>query len=814
MSFLGTWNLAGQNIPNASSRTVPTREKFEKTPSPTDGLITPEAILPEGFTSKVKQFDFSKFQDEGNSLLEGRGGVKVTTDKGDTITSEKITLDFSEQSDSRVIFYDNVELRAKNGIEVFADKATLDQSTETIVFSGNVSAYQGTALHRGETATFNYETGRMETINLRTSVAPIMLESGNFKILESSKGKYYKGTNAAITTHDAENPNFWLRADEITVIPGDRVRLRRPKLYLGDRPVLWLPNLTQKFNGKLNYRPTPGGRSNWGPFLLNEYSQDFGGLIDPTTGEREDPTHELTYHADIYSRRGLGLGLDIDSYALKDNPNLGTISGYFIHDFDSTIRRSAESRGNFDRTDRFRLQVRQRADLSVLPGAKGHVDIDSTLLSDEFFLEDFRTRDFTTDFNPDNVVSLSQSWLDKYLLTVWARFRINDFYQSDQRLPEIALDQIRRPIFGTPILHESRNSIGIYREDLASSVEDSLLSEASNPATSLDRLETVQELLADTGFARAHTYHELSLPLRLQSGLNIVPRVGLGHTSYRNAQGPVDSFDRNIFAASIDASLKFSKRYPDWISKKWGLDSALHVIQPYATASFLQADELDPSIQPIDRLAASVRPRALQPGRFAAIDELRDSQILRLGVRNQILTKRDGSSHQWLYIDSYVDFFGQDPEFDRTASNLYTDLHWSPLPWLDLTVETQVPLFSDSNFTEVATGLRLMPGPDTEFSISHRFLQDHPILSDSSRLQLRGYHRINEEWGVGAIQNWEFSDNSLEFQQYSIYRNLDSWAINAGFFTRDNSDELEFGVLFGFTLTEFPSISPTFNFDN
>ena len=228
----------------------------------------------------------------------------------------------------------------------------------------------------------------------------------------------------------------------------------------------------------------------------------------------------------------------------------------------------------------------------------------------------------------------------------------------------------------------------------------------------------------------------------------------------------------------------------------------------------LQTDDLDPLLRPIDRLTPSTRPRALQPGRFAATDDLTDFQILRLGVRNQILTKRNGSSHQWLSVNTYFDIFGEDPEFDRSVSNLYTDIHWSPLPWLDLTVETQVPLFSDSNFTEIATGLTFMPGSNTEIAVSHRYLQDHPILEDSSRLQLRFYHRINEEWGIGATQRWEFEDNSLEFQQYTVHRNFDSWAFSAGVFTRDNSDENEYGAVFSFTLTEFPSINLPLSVDN
>lgn len=778
------------------------------------GLLTPEATLPDGFTFRADELDLAKLL-AGDSLeLDARGNIRVRTNRGDTLSASKARLDFSEESESAITFSEKVRLRSSNGIEIFADRATIDESNESFVFDGNVSAYQGSALHRGSRVTYYYQTRSLSTNNLRTSFAPILLEAGSFNVVEREGENYYKGSNAAVTTHDAANPNFWLRGEEVTVIPGDRVRFRNLKLYAGGRPVLWLPGLTQKYDGQFNYRPTPGIRSNWGPYLLNQYRHDIGGLRDPLTGLRSDPTHEATWHGDIYSRRGLGIGLDLDAYSQKSNPNLGWVSGYHIYDFDPTERRSAEPRTGFDQNHRYRLQVRQRAEANWLPGAIGHADIDTTLLSDQFFLEDFRTSDFTSDFQPDNTLSLSQSWDDNHLLTAWTRFRINDFYRSDQRLPEIAFDQIRRPLFGTPILHESQNLAGLYRETLADFTEESLRDEAANPLTTADRRSQIQSLLSDTGFARFHTYHELSLPLKLESGLHLTPRIGGGHTSYQAVQGPLDSLSRSYLHASIDASLKFTKRYPDWISEKWGLNSALHVFQPYATATSLTTDGLDDTFRPIDRLTASTRPRALTPGRFAAIDEFADWQILRLGTRNRILTKRDGSSHQWLSVDTYIDVFGNDPEFDRSVSNLYTDLHWSPLPWLDLTVETQVPLFSESNFTEIATGLSFMPNENTEFTVRHRFLQDHPILSDSNRLELKGYHRFNEEWGLGATQRWEFADNTLEFQQYSLHRNLDSWVFNMGVFTRDNADENEYGFLFGFTLTDFPSLSLPLQIDN
>jgi LPS-assembly protein len=778
-SALATTMASGQLDNNAPAQTIPDAPESDAEEAADNQLITPSLILPKGFSFRSDGYEGITGQLSGGLIqMTAVGNVHVVTDQGDTITSDRAILDFSENAQSLVTFLQNVRLRSTDGIEVLANRATFNEGTKSLLFEGDVSAYQGTALHRGDSALYYYEMQRLVTSNLRTSFAPFLLEADEFQAVESDDGKYYQGRNAGVTTDDVAEPSFWLRGEEITVVPGDRVRFRNLKFYAGDTPVFWLPYLSQKFDGEFSYRPTPGARSNWGLYLLNAYSQDIGGIRDPETGIVADPTFETTGHFDLYSKRGLGLGLDLDSYHWKSNPNLGELSLYYLYDLDPSERRSGQRRLGFNDPQRYRVQLRQRTEADLLPGATGHADINTTLLSDRFFQEDFRPSDYTTNFQPDNTLSLSQQWEESQLLTAWARFRPNDFYRTDQRLPEVAFDQIRRPLFGSPILHESQNIAGYYREERSEFNGDRLRTAA--PIRDSPFLQNeLGTMLGEPGFARFHTYHELSLPLNLENGLHLIPRLGAGNTSYQNIRGPLDSENRSLFHASIDASLKFTKRYPDWFMRSWGLDSALHVVQPYATATYLETSQIDRNFLPLDRLTPSTRPRAIHPGRFAAIDDFTDWEFLRLGVRNRLLTKRDEASHQWLSVDTYIDVFTQDPEFDRDVSNLYTDVHWSPLPWLDLTVETQLPFFSNSNFTEVATGLQVMPNEDTQLRIRHRYLESHPILRDSNRLEFEGYHRINEEWGVRATQRWEFEENTLEYQQYSIHRNLGAWAFTA-----------------------------------
>jgi LPS-assembly protein len=179
-----------------------------------------------------------------------------------------------------------------------------------------------------------------------------------------------------------------------------------------------------------------------------------------------------------------------------------------------------------------------------------------------------------------------------------------------------------------------------------------------------------------------------------------------------------------------------------------------------------------------------------------------------LGARNRFLTHRDGGTHEWLTVDSYVDWFLADPEFDREFSNFYNDIFFHPIPWLELGLETQFPLLGkEGDFTELAATLRYMPTDSLEISLRHRYLNNHPILQDSIRLEYEAYQRFNEDWGAGFSHRWEFDDGVLEHQHYSLHRTLDNWAISLGLFHRDNRDKDEFGFVLGFTLRDFPSVN-------
>ncbi len=733
-----------------------------------------------------------------------------------------------------------VKVEGDNGLELFSDTATLDFTTKSVTLNGNVSAYQGNMLQRGDRAVYFYERKFLDTSGLRASVDPVLLEAGKFTAENRNGKQVFVGNNARITTHDVEDPNYWVFAKQTTIYPGDKVVFNDLKLYAGDIPVFWLPYLSQPLDSELGYHLVPGAKSNWGAFLLNTYGIMLGGDTDPDTGEKQNQWLLSRWHLDLRTQRGVAAGVDLVDTRLEDREEITGLSAYYLYDLDPENSRNGIPRESVDE-NRYKIELKHRIIPNLTTDADWRIDSNITWLSDQYYLEDFDMDRYRVDPQPDNTLGIFRR-KDESLLSLYMRYRVNDFYRSDTRMPEITYDQARSPLFGSRVLHEGSTSLAYIGEKAQDITSNSIINplmglSAGDPAAQklLEQLdgyelqlaksllaapigsserEKIRTQLLDSSYARFHTFQEVSLPMMLGGFLSLTPQVGVGYTGYGAVDGPVEGFGRAALHAGIEASVKFSKDLGDYKNHFWGINGLMHVTQPYATWSMVSTDDFVPGDPAIDRLTPTTRPRPLNPLRFPAIDQMNSWNVIRLGARNRLLTKRDGQSFEWLYMDSYIDSFIQDPEGDRNFSNFYNDLRWQPLPWLGVDIETQFPLSSGgSGFSEYATLMRFMPTDRFEFSMGYRWLDNHPVLTDSSRFELRSYFRLSEDWGVGSRHVLEMADGTLELQQYTLNRDLGNWVLGVGLSSRDNRYENEYGAVVSFTLKDFPSTSLPFQLD-
>src|SRR6266480_2546251 len=395
----------------------------------------------------------------------------------------------------------------------------------------------------------------------------------------------------------------------------------------------------------------------------------------------------------------------------------------------------------------------------------------------------------------------------------------NDFFTTTERQPEVVLDIKRHGLFGGPIFYEGETGFANLRLQFP---EDSGLK--------------------NYGTDRFDTFHQLTFPNTYFGWLSIVPRVGyrgtyygktwdLGSTVFVPPTNPLvpdfilpppttansikfdgDTF-RSVFDTGAEASFKISRTWENVQSRAFGLDGLMHVIQPFTDFSYVSENGPNPtSILEFDRFEPSTQLRAIDFPQFTPIDSIASWTVWRVGIRNRLETRRDDQTFTWLELDSFVDVNFTNP-YDRTDySNLFNNLRFNPLPWMSLSINSQLPAFS-KGFTEVDTVASVQPLANLQVNVAHRYLNGNPFFQDSSLFVFGGYCRLNDNWSVGVQEQYEAETGLLEEQRYSIYRDLSSWVASFGGIIRDNNGVKEYGLLFTVTLKAFPKLGVDLNFD-
>jgi hypothetical protein len=265
----------------------------------------------------------------------------------------------------------------------------------------------------------------------------------------------------------------------------------------------------------------------------------------------------------------------------------------------------------------------------------------------------------------------------------------------------------------------------------------------------------------------------------------------------------------------VEVSAKASKAYERVQSRWLGLDGLRHVVQPYANYSLV--GNFGPSPQDIlqfDRVVPSTQLLPIEFPQFTAIDTIDTWNILRIGVRNRLQTRRDQITYQWMTLDTFMDVNFDNPYSDAQVSNVFNVYSFRPVPWLFLTVASQLPIVEEG-FTEINTALNFMPTPSLSFRVGHQYIDGNPFFADNSQVDFYAYWRINENWGVSLYEQYEFFSQVWQYQRYMIHRDLSSWVASLGTQVRDSQgqEKPDFGVLFILTLKDAPQVTLPISFD-
>lgn len=699
---------------------------------------------------------------------------------------------------------------------IYADYVQYNPETRDVLAVGNVRLYRDGRLVEGERVLYNLESKLLRTSDFRSSAFPFFVKGESVSSLNEGVG--FEARNIIATTSDSSKPDYFIKAANARIHPNDYITLSNVKLYVGTTPVFWFPYIFQSLKDDAGFSFTPGYSSDWGAFLLTRYgvpvTENIHGMFD----------------LDLRSSRGVAVGFEAKSKFGPDNKSWARFRSYYADDTGTSINHTAQPIAPVT-SNRYRLSFQSRTYFTE----DIYANADINRLSDYRFLRDFYPSEYKSNPQPDNMVSLTKRD-EQYTLTGIARIQMNSFFDTTERLPEAALDVTRQPVFKLPLLDSP-----VFYESETGVAE---LSRKFGTLSTTDALNPVvtSALLQNYNAFRFDTYHQLSLPQTYGGWFSVVPHIGLRGTYYSaGAQSTLDELNlansglelrqniesliqrkssgavfRPVFDAGVESSFKFSREWEDIQSRALGLDGLRHVVQPYTNFSLVRTGKDPDGILQFDRLTPTTELPPLNFPQFTTLDAISNWSIVRLGVRNIFQTRRDDATFNLLEIDSFFNANLDSPTFpgiptEDALSNLYNRITYNPVSWAFLRIDSQIPLTS-TGFTQVNTDVHFLASQDLSFTVGHRFLNDNPFFYNSSNLRFGAYYRINDNWGFSFTDQYEFTDSTLQMQDYAIHRDLSSWVASLGFTKRDNRNTVtgktvsDIGVVLTFTLKALPNL--------
>ena len=696
-------------------------------------------------------------------------------ESGDIISGEG-TYDIA----NHIATFTNDVIIRFNGAVLTADSATIHQDTGEVMADGKVRIQQDNMIWAGEHVQYNFRTRQIVTEQFRTGRSPIFAQGQGLRgegIGGEITNQVYNATNAFITADDISEPAIRIRAKHIRIIPGKRIEATHATLWLGNVPVFYFPYYVRSLSDSgNNFNATPGYRSRYGPFILGTYNWVLNPYFD---GE---------LHLDYRQKRGVGGGPDINYHFGRWGE--GTLSYYYTRDDNpGTNGLLAPVRDNRQRLV-FSYQANPFTNFNVKSLVRYQNDIG--------VVRDFFESEYRRDPQPNTFFEANKFWRN-FSLDVLAQPRVNDFYETVERLPDVRLTGFRQQLGDSPFYYESESSAGYYRRLFAE----------TNGAPMGRSFEA----------ARADTYHQITLPQTFFGWLNFIPRVGGRFSYYSQSTGPAASLDeayRGVFNTGAELTFKASRLWPEVKSAAFDLDGLRHIVEPSVNYVFVPRPNERPNELPqFDYELPSLRLLPIEYPDFNAIDSVDSQNVIRWGLRNKLQTKRNGKVEDFLDWELFTDWRlrpreTQAANYRQTFSDVFSDVTLRPRSWMSVQSQTRYDI-DESKWTMALHTLTLQPNDTWSWTIGHFYLRKD-TLRDPTWLGLGNnlvtstiYYRVNENWGFRASHHYDLIGGRLREQYYTAYRDLRSWTCALTFGVRDDAEKSDdFIVTFTFSLKAAP----------
>jgi hypothetical protein len=625
-----------------------------------------------------------------------------------------------------------------------AQRATANQQTGEVLGEGSVTVKGRDHVWTGDRVRYNFITGELHADSFKTGHEPFFLYGEGLN--GSLTNGIYSITNAFVTTDNVTEPGQRIRAQSITVVPGKYFVARGATLYLGEVPVFYFPYYRRTLGPHPNnFSFAPGFRSLDGAYLLTTYnwylSEQFDGGL----------------HFDVRTRRGLAGGPDLNFHLgpLGD----GSLRYYIARDDDPPLDQNLKPVPDNRQRLHFSHQAIIRSNLTF--------KADVNYQTDPSIIRDFFESEYRQNVQPRTFAEVNQIW-PNWTLDVLAQPRINDFFETVERLPDVKLTGFRQQLGVSPLYYDGESSMGYYHRRFA------------------------DDALPDFAAYRLDSFHQFTLPLNFFGWLNFTPRVGGRFTYYSEAdESGATTFEqtRGVFNTGAEVSLKASRVWKNASSKLFDVTELRHIIEPSINYVFVPHPSVLPRDLPqFDYEVRGLRPLPIEFPEYNAVDAIDSENVLRFTLVNRLQTKRADGIENLVNWSLFTDWRLKPRPGQATFSDVYSDLALRPRTWFGFNSQTRFSIGA-GRFLEADHRAVLRPNSVWSVSLGHRYLGDDPAFGPNSGHNLiydRFYYRFNENWGARISHYFEARDGVMEEQYYSLYRDMRSWTAALTFRHRQN----------------------------
>lgn len=282
------------------------------------GLVQPAGAqqLPAAPTGDVREFPFAGTTQ--SIRIRGREGFVSSGDIAYGVG--RTTVTYGEMS-------------------ISADRMSINLITESIEAEGNVVFQTPREEIRGSRATYDFRRHIGTAWDIEGVSKGIFFRAEwdeeqhgpSFRRVSEDEAVF---RGASYTASGFPVPTWKVVAEEIILIPGDRVFLRNAVLWIRGIPVLWLPVYTRSLEERSPWSFEAGYRSRYGGYTRIGYQLDHESLV-PDWEEpgkyRTRTSGRLGVRVDLFTQGAVGVGMDY-RYKIDFERHIGSLDLYGVRD--------------------------------------------------------------------------------------------------------------------------------------------------------------------------------------------------------------------------------------------------------------------------------------------------------------------------------------------------------------------------------------------------------------------------------------------------------------------------------------------------